>query len=251
MVAFTLLTLNIHQGFSAFKRRAILDELRLAIGSVPADVVCLQEVGGHDPLSRRHAGWPDAPHYELLADTLWPQHAYGRNAVYPGGHLGNALLSKYPIARFLNHDVSIAGAEPRGVLWCVLDVPRPCEPGPCQQIHVVCVHLGLRESHRRRQLEALCRLIDSEIPAHAPLVVAGDFNDWRQRADRILARCGLQEVFVAATGQPARTFPARWPLLPMDRIYVRNARVERAQVLSGRPWSHLSDHTPLRVDITT
>ena len=246
MAAFTLLTLNIHQGFSASGRRAILDDLRLAIASVSADVVCLQEVGSHDPGSPRHAGWPDAPHYEVLADTLWPQYAYGRNAVFPGGHLGNAVLSKYPIARYVNHDVSVAGAEPRGALWCVLDVPGQSAP-----LHVVCVHLGLRESHRRRQLEALCRLVDREIPADAPLLVAGDFNDWRQRADHILARCGLREAFVAATGQPARTFPARWPLLPMDRVYLRNARVEVAQVLSGRPWSHLSDHAPLRVQLTT
>ena len=245
MAAITLLTLNIHRGFSASGRRPILDGLRVAIASVSADVVCLQEVGGHDPRSRRHAGWPAAPHYEVLADTLWPQYAYGRNAACPGGHLGNALLSKYPIARFVNHDVSVAGAEPRGVLWCVLDVPGERAP-----LHVACVHLGLRESHRQRQLEALRRLVDSEIPADAPLVVAGDFNDWRQRADPILARCGLHEVFVAATGHPARTFPARWPLLPMDRVYLRDARAERAQVLSGRPWSHLSDHTPLRVEIS-
>ncbi len=246
MAAFTLLTLNIHQGFSALNRRAILDELRLAIASVSAEVVCLQEVGGHDPHSRRHAGWPDAAHYEILADTLWPQHAYGRNAAFPGGHLGNAVLSKYPIARFVNHDVSVAGAEPRGVLRCSLDVP-----GEHPQLEIVCVHLGLRESHRQQQLEALCRMIASDIPADAPLVVAGDFNDWRLRADRILARFDLHEAFVATTGRPARTFPARWPWLRMDRIYVRNARIEEAQVLSGRPWSHLSDHAALRVRLTT
>ena len=246
MVAFTLLTLNIHQGFSAFNRRPILDGLRLAIAAVSADVVCLQEVGGHDPQSRRHAHWPDAPHYELLADTLWPQHAYGRNAVFPGGHLGNAVLSKYPIASFRNHELASAGAEPRGALWCALDVP-----GHDERIHVVSVHMGLLERHRQRQLDALRQLVDREIPAAAPLIVAGDFNDWRQRADRVLARSGLQEAFVAATGRPARTFPARWPLLAMDRIYVRNARIQRTDVLSGRPWSHLSDHAPLLVGVST
>ena len=100
-------------------------------------------------------------------------------------------------------------------------------------------------------MEALCDLVEAEIPDDAPLIVAGDFNDWRRRADPILARCGLSEVFIAASGQHARTFPARWPLLTLDRIYVRNLRIARARVLSGRPWSHLSDHTPLLVDVAT
>ena len=50
-------------------------------------------------------------------------------------------------------------------------------------------------------------------------------------------------------GKPARTFPARLPLLPLDRIYVRNVKVHNPQVLTTRPWSHLSDHVPLSVEI--
>jgi endonuclease/exonuclease/phosphatase family metal-dependent hydrolase len=246
MVQFTLLTLNIHHGFSALKRRFILAELREAVHAVSADVVCLQEVlGAHEPRSRRGADWPAVPHYEFIADTLWPQHAYGRNAVFPEGHHGNAVLSKFPIAHWRNHDVSVASAEARGMLWCVLDVP-----GRARELHVVCVHLGLREAHRRLQLEALCGLLDEHVPADAPLLVAGDFNDWRVRADAILARCGLHEVFAAVNGRPARTFPARLPLLPLDRVYARNIASARPRVLSGRPWSHLSDHAPLLVDVS-
>jgi endonuclease/exonuclease/phosphatase family metal-dependent hydrolase len=247
MTDFTLLTLNIHQGFSALNRRFILAELREAVRAVAADVVCLQEVlGAHEPHAQRHADWPPVPHYEFIADTLWPQFAYGRNAVYPEGHHGNAVLSKFPIARHLNHDVSVPTAEQRGMLWCVLDVP-----GQSLQIHAICVHLGLRESHRRLQLEALCRLVSEQVPGDAPLLVAGDFNDWRRRADALLAHCGLEEVFVASTGRLARTFPARMPLLPLDRIYARNIASARPRVLSGRPWSHLSDHAPLLVDVRT
>ncbi|WP_254807281.1 endonuclease/exonuclease/phosphatase family protein [Xanthomonas campestris] len=62
-------------------------------------------------------------HYEYLAETLWPQFSYGRNAVYPHGHHGNAVLSKFPISSFANHDVSVPGHEPRGVLHSVLQVP--------------------------------------------------------------------------------------------------------------------------------
>ena len=45
------------------------------------------------------------------------------------------------------------------------------------------------------------------------------------------------------------TFPARFPLLPLDRIYVRNAGVHAPVVLPRRPWSHLSDHAPLVAEI--
>jgi endonuclease/exonuclease/phosphatase family metal-dependent hydrolase len=97
----------------------------------------------------------------------------------------------------------------------------------------------------------LCTLIDTAIPEDAPLVIAGDFNDWRLKAHAMLERCaGLQEAFVQSLGRAARTFPARWPLLPLDRIYVRHVTAQRPRVLSSRPWSHLSDHAPLATEIS-
>ena len=113
------------------------------------------------------------------------------------------------------------------------------------------VHLGLRESHRRRQLDLLCRMVCDGIPREDPLLVAGDFNDWRRKAHSVLERCaGLREVFVHAHGSAARTFPARFPALQLDRIYVRNAQVHAPMVLPRRPWSHLSEHAPLAAEIS-
>ncbi|HAG79487.1 MAG TPA: hypothetical protein DCO74_12205, partial [Pseudomonas sp.] len=169
--------------------------------------------------------------------------AYGRNAVYPDGDHGNAVLSKFPIIRYENLDISIAGPERRGLLHSVLQVPGHDE------FHAICVHLGLRESHRQQQLELLCNLLDS-LPEGAPVVVAGDFNDWRLKATRTLDRCaGLHEVFAVSQGQVAKTFPARWPMLRLDRIYVRNASSHDARILGNKPWTHLSDHLPLAVEI--
>jgi endonuclease/exonuclease/phosphatase family metal-dependent hydrolase len=238
-----VLSLNAHKGFTFLNRRFVLQELREAVRAVAADLVFLQEViGSHALHARRHKNWPPTPQYEYLADSLWSDHAYGRNAVYPQGDHGNALLSRYPIRSHRNHDASSGGGEARGFLHCVLDVPGGV-------LHAICVHLGLRERERRHQLDLLCRLIEREVPAEAPLVVAGDFNDWRKRAHERLAHCGLREVFVAATGQAARTYPARWPLLALDRIYVRNAQASQPLVLSTRPWSHLSDHAPLAAEL--
>jgi endonuclease/exonuclease/phosphatase family metal-dependent hydrolase len=243
-VSLNVLTMNMHMGFGFFNRRFILPELRDAVRNVSADIVFLQEVHGeHQNHAQRVKGWPTTSQYEFLADSMWTDFAYGRNAVYPHGHHGNALLSKYPIIRHENLDISIHGTEERGLLHCVLDVPH------FGQVHAICVHLGLREHHRRQQLKLLAELLE-RLPEAAPVIVAGDFNDWRQRADALLAETGLHEVFVQRFGAPAKSFPARWPLLCLDRIYVRNATTDRPKVLSNRPWSHLSDHAPLAVEVT-
>lgn len=238
-----LLTVNAHMGFTIFNRRFILHELRDAVRSVSADLVFLQEVlGTHKVHAQRYHNWPDAPQYEFLADSIWTDFAYGRNAVYPEGDHGNAVLSKYPIIRHENLDISIPGPERRGMLHCELDVPGHW------RVHAICVHLGLLESHREKQLGLLCEFVSS-LPAEAQVVVAGDFNDWRLRANARLECCGMHEVFARAHGQVARSFPARFPLLRLDRIYVRNANSHNAQILSHRPWTHLSDHLPLAVEV--
>jgi endonuclease/exonuclease/phosphatase family metal-dependent hydrolase len=244
--SFKVLTVNIHKGFSFFNRKFILHELREAVRGVGADVVFLQEVlGTHAKHSLRFPTFPALPHYEFLADAIWPQFAYGRNAIYPHGHHGNAVLSKFPIVDYSNRDVSVSGPEKRGLLHCVLRVPERAV-----NVHAICVHLGLKEMHRRKQLEQLCHIVNHEIPKDAAVVVAGDFNDWGRHAHRILDRCaGLREVFVQANGHAAKTFPARFPMLQLDRIYVRNAGVHAPVVLPRRPWSHLSDHAPLAAEI--
>jgi endonuclease/exonuclease/phosphatase family metal-dependent hydrolase len=243
----TVMTVNIHKGFTTFNRKFILPELRDAVRKVGADLVFLQEVLGEiDREGRNGHHHPEGPHYEFLADEIWPQFAYGKNMVHPKGHdHGNAVMSKFPIVRHKNHDVSIAGPEKRGLLHCVIDVPNQPQP-----VHAICAHLGLAESHREQQLDLLCDIVRKEVPDDAPLIVAGDFNDWRRRAHTLLEReVGLREVFVTAYGESARTFPARFPILSLDRIFVRNASVHLPVVLPRKPWSHLSDHAPLVAEI--
>ena len=241
-----VLTVNIHKGFTFFNRKFMLHELREAIRTVGADIVFLQEVSGAQAWNKsRMMNNPVLPDYEFLADSIWPEFAYGRNAVYTQGHHGNAILSKFSIVSYENRDVSIHGTEGRGLLHCVLQIP-----GRDTHVHVICVHLGLNESHRLKQLRMLCDMVHQHIPPSAPVIVAGDFNDWRRRAHAVLVQgASLHEVFVQAHGQAARTFPARFPLLALDRIYVRNAIGHAPVVLPVKPWSHLSDHAPLAAEI--
>jgi endonuclease/exonuclease/phosphatase family metal-dependent hydrolase len=238
-----VITVNIHKGYTPLNRRYMLTELRDAVRVQCSDLVFLQEIAG---AGRRHARpGLDARQCEFIADQIWDDHAYGRNAVADGVDHGNALLSRLPILRWRNHDVSEPGDEPRGLLHCVLQ-----STGSAGPLHAVCVHLGLRESHRLRQLAGLRSLLAREVPEHAPLVVAGDFNDWRGRADTALHGTGLVEVFRQHDGAHARSFPARWPLLRLDRIYVRRVAAARPLTLPRQPWSTLSDHKPLAAEIS-
>ncbi|HSI48314.1 MAG TPA: endonuclease/exonuclease/phosphatase family protein [Ideonella sp.] len=249
---FCVLTINIHKGFSSLNRRFVLPALRDAMRAVGADVVLLQEVHGrHAGHGARVADWPNAPHYEFLADTVWHQHAYGRNAVYTEGDHGNAVLSKFPIVRWHNHEMphdrphegATPAPEARGLLHCVLDLPG--QP----QVHVICVHLGLRERDRQQQIRRLGAVMDQQVPEGAPLIVAGDFNDWRGLAHAPLMKLGLREVHAKLPGGMPRTFPARLPLLRLDRIYVRGMRRQAPLRLPRRPWAHLSDHAPLAAQL--
>lgn len=244
-LALTVLTVNVHKGFTSFNRRFMLGELREALRRAAPDIVFLQEVlGEHRQHALRWPGWPALSQYEYLADSLWSDYAYGRNAVYPYGHHGNAILSRYPILSFRNHDVTVAGHEGRGMLHCVIHPPAWARP-----LHAFCVHLGLRAGHRRLQLQRLCELAGSDAPGDEPMIIAGDFNDWRLQADRFMSGCGASEVYTSRLGRPARSFPAWWPLLRLDRVYVRGFRAWRPLAMESRVWARLSDHAPLSAEV--
>ncbi|MGH8752053.1 MAG: endonuclease/exonuclease/phosphatase family protein [Burkholderiales bacterium] len=235
-------TYNIHKGFSHFNRRMMVHELRERLRAMHADVVFLQEVqGNHEHHAARHADWPRTPQHEFLADAVWSDFSYGKNAVYDAGHHGNAILSRYPIVGWDNQDISAHVLERRGLLHCQLKIP-----GWNEDLHCINVHLGLLAHWRRQQLQSLRARIEELVPLHAPLIIAGDFNDWSGRAGKIFAGAlHLHEVFEFTRGRPARSFPCVMPLFRLDRIYVRGFRIERAHVHRGRPWSKISDHAAL------
>ncbi len=246
MKTLRVLSYNIHKGFSTANLKFILDDLKHSIRSIQADLVFLQEVlGHHDVHGQRLGDWPTTSQFEFLADKVWPHYAYGKNAVYSSGHHGNAILSKYPFQFWENIDVSTNRFEGRGILHGVVELPRGGQP-----LHVICIHLALLETWREAQIETLCDRIDSHVPPDAPLVVAGDFNDWREKATKQLrARLHLDEAFLSARGRHARTYPIWFPVLKLDRVYCRGLEVGAARCLTHRPWNGLSDHAALCVDL--
>ena len=254
-------TWNIHKGVSALGRRPRVHGIKQALAGIGADIVFLQEVQGrHDLLAIKHASWPSQSQHEFLANDA--QHsAYGKNAVYDHGHHGNALLSNFPIAAVRNHDVSDHAFESRGILHCVVTIDA-------RVIHCYVIHLGLFAGSRLRQTEALIDAVSASAPSDAPLLIAGDFNDWTNSlSESLCAQLGVTEVFdrqlttsrfgsylrrLSGRGPrkaPARTFPAAMPVLQLDRIYVRGFDVVDAKVLFGASWARLSDHAPIMTEL--
>jgi endonuclease/exonuclease/phosphatase family metal-dependent hydrolase len=240
-----VVTLNIHKGLSHFNRRMVIHELRDGLRLLDPDLVFLQEVQGlNQRYTLRFNACPPVPQHEFIAGEEW-KHVYGCNAVYDHGHHGNAILSRFPFVSFENTDVSDHRFERRGLLHSVVSVP-----GWRRNLHCVCVHLSLHEGGRSRQLEAISGRLEELASRDLPIIVAGDFNDWRHRATAILERrLGMTEASIAHHGKALATYPSMMPLLRLDRIYVRGFRVATARVHRGKPWSMLSDHLAVSAEL--
>jgi len=242
MQKFKILTLNIHKGFAMGNRRFTLERIKDCLTAIDANIVFLQEVVGESRKSKSSIpNWPDNNQLEFLADTVWSHHAYGQNAIHQHGHHGNAILSEHPFKSWHNVDISYFSFSQRGVLHGIT----------VDDIHLLCVHLGLFERERRLQINKLLKYIDENIPDDKAIILAGDFNDWRKQAHQQLTRnSGLQEVFHQQHNYMVKTFPAIRPLLAMDRIYARGFQINDCRVMSGEKWRSLSDHCALMADLS-
>lgn len=240
-----IVTYNIHKGFSQFHQHLMVHELREQLRDLGPDVVFLQEVQGlHSRNAKKFRDWPYKPQHEFLAEDVWSATAYGGNVIYGHGHHGNAILARFPIEHTHNQDVTHLRFERRGLLHCTVLLP-----GLPKAVHCVCVHLSVFARSRRQQLDALAGYLEENAGPDSPLIIAGDFNDWRNEADKLLAhRLGMTEAFGGASGghhSPGRSFPSKRPLLRLDRIYVRGFSVRKAEMHFGTPWSKISDHAAL------
>ncbi len=240
----SLITYNIHKGFSVGQFRFLLPQMRHALSNINPDFVFLQEVQGlHLGRARRISSWPNQPQFAYLAQDDWPFYLYAKNAVYNAGHHGNAILSKYPFQQYENINLSKQNRASRSMLYA------QCQLESGQTLHLLCVHLGLFKAERAVQCQRIIKQIKELIPLDEPLLMAGDFNDWRLDLSAPLQEeLGILDSFQQINGHPARTFPAIQPTLCVDRIYYRGLTVQQAQCLQGKPWRTLSDHLPLHAN---
>lgn len=240
-----VISYNIHKGFDATNRNYVLGQIRDSIRQTNADLVFLQEVSGGKAISRDNTFQEiGEAQFEYLADGVWQHFAYGKNAVYENGHHGNAILSKFPIESFQNFDLSTNRFERRGMLHAKIRVSDSVF------FNAFCLHLNLFEYSRNKQILRVINEISSRIDHKEPVVLAGDFNDWRQRCSAPLKdHLNLCEAFVEKHKEAAKTFPSFMPMVALDRIYYRGFDVLTAKVLGGGVWAKLSDHLALSSEL--
>lgn len=223
-----LATYNIHAGIGAdgrFDAARIVGVLR----EIDADILALQEV--------EHRRVSDHDLLEHLAAETGLRAIAGPTRRCDDRHYGNALLTRLAIAHVAQVDLSLPGREPRGAL----DVMLEWMGG---RVQVVATHLGLRPSERRHQVQRLLGRLTPDIAEHT--VLLGDINEWLMWGRPLLR---LRRHFTATPH--ARTFPARWPLFALDRIWVR-PRAALSQVRAhDTPLARIaSDHLPLKAVLT-
>lgn len=219
-------TWNVH-GCVGRDRRHDLQRTAAIVRGFDADLAALQEID-----SRRGAAHEDA--FTHIAGAVGPHAVGARTVRAPGGDYGHLLAARVPLQAYFVHDVSVPRREPRQIIECRVPLP---DGGA---LAVLAVHLDLNARARHAQLRALRVLVESA--GHLPVLALGDFNGPRRGIAEHLLRDVLWPV-----PSPA-TWPARWPVFALDRIWCRPSGLvapARIPALDRRA----SDHLPLIAEL--
>lgn len=236
---FKILTYNIHKGYSALGANYTLTQIKEAIQKTQTQICFLQEVIGIRNANNESDIIENQ--FEYLADTVWPYFSYGKNASYPKGHHGNAILSSLPIIKENNVSLTLNKYEHRGLLHLVVK-----DPTTNKELHLLNTHLNLRTKDRQLQIQTIGNYIDSHIKEDEPLILCGDFNDWNGKIHSVIIKeLNLGECHIELGKALPKTFPSLFPIMRLDRIYFKNLKVHSADTLSGDTWTKASDHLPI------
>ena len=239
-----VVTYNIHRAIGV-DRRFRPERIVKILDHLQADVVLLQEVDEGVPRSRELNLAKD------LANALgYPHYAMGHNVQLRKGRYGNATLSRYPIERERNIDLSIDSRKRRGCQHTRIHVEKVS--GHPHVLEVFNLHLGLSAQERAQQIGRLVRSSEfTNLDDNHTCLVGGDFNDWRTLLPPIFTEilgfhCATN---LKKTGQAIRTYPSFSPTGGLDKIFCRGPiRTLEARRCRLRTAKIASDHLPVIVD---
>lgn len=213
------------------------------------DVVALQEVV--------RSSHPQRDQVEVLATETGMEAHFTRTRPEGADFFGIATLVKHSFEVHAEAPLPTLRGEPRAAHWLRV------ESGD-STMDLVNTHLSVHLMERIRQLQALLRAQESELthsepgapvpftlmPLSPAMVLCGDFNAGFLSAEyRFLCR-HLQNAQRAVRRWPKPTFPARYPLLRLDHVWLGPQwEVIEALVPSSALERTASDHLPLVVDV--
>ena len=196
----------------------------LVISELDADVIALQEV-----LRPAHTRDP----LEALCDDLGLHVAFAVTRVHKRGQLGNAILSRLPITAASVLDISHSRIERRGALGARFS------DGMGRSLGVVATHLSLVDRTRERQVKSLLSHPQFE---SGPSVLLGDMNAWRR--SKAIQTLDAELSAHKNSDWPA-SYPSARPVLALDRVYVRGAKVLEVHAHDTAAARRASDHLPV------
>jgi endonuclease/exonuclease/phosphatase family metal-dependent hydrolase len=237
-VEFRVLSYNIHKGIGGVDRRYRPGRILETIEHYAPDVVFLQEVDDGVPRSRKHR------QVDWLAERLGLAHrAFQPNVRLREGSYGNAILSRLPLEQVEDIDLTVPLKKRRRALVARTHLRHGHHS---RSLVLANVHLGLAGFERVLQLRRLLRdhAVDS-LHKNTPAIVGGDFNDvWGSLGGQVMRPYG----FASALGM-VKTFPAAYPLRPLDRVFYRGDLVSNAGFAGHIQLARAaSDHLPVIVD---
>ena len=241
-----IITYNIHRAIG-LDRRYQPERIIKILADHDADIILLQEVDEGAPRSKEQ----DMAR-EIAAELGFDHYAAGHNVSLRKGRYGNATLSRYPIMRERNIDLTIGNHKRRGCQHTAIEIPT--SSGSSTHLDVFNLHLGLSPLERQRQAGRLMRCKEfTDIDPDAACIVGGDFNDWLSRLRALFVegmslRCATDTETRLRT-RPIKTYPSFAPRGGLDRIYYRgNLRATSAIPCRHQVARVASDHLPVIVE---
>ncbi len=238
------LTYNIHRAIG-LDRRFKPERIEEIIRDHNPDIVLLQEVDEGVPRSREQA-----MAREIATNLNYPYYAMGHNVSLRKGYYGNATLSRFPIIRERNINLTIDNKKRRGCQHTTINVGDTTE----HHLEVFNLHLGLAALERQKQASLLMRSKEfTQLNINTPCIVGGDFNDWLSR---------LRALFIEAMSLTCatdhetqkgytsmKTYPSFSPRGGLDRIYYRgNLKLISVKKCRHQVAKVASDHLPVIAD---
>jgi endonuclease/exonuclease/phosphatase family metal-dependent hydrolase len=240
-----ILSYNIHRAIGV-DRRFLPERIAEVLAVHDADIALLQEVDEGVPRSR------ELDLARVLAARAGYEHvAVGHNVSLRRGRYGNATLSRYPILRERNIDLSIGRRKRRGCQYTEMRVDG--RGGRRHRLDVFNLHLGLSARERQQQVGLLIGAQEfGGLRDDGACLVGGDFNDWRSLLAPIFT--GVLNFHSATDRSPGargalRTYPSFFPRGPLDRIFYRGSlALVSARRCRLRVSRVASDHLPIVAD---